>query len=172
MRKSVTFITILWSAGTILPLVLVLFNIHFYPHFMVGSGDTGEYLPVAASPLIVQQEPADQTIPNKDVIPNADTLAGKTVTFHRFYWESWYLFADDKEIPTTADSLGRAIAKIPEGTHRLRWELQQTSAESAGLWISAFTAAGICLALGFGLVRRMMFATPTVSKMERMDVAK
>ena len=155
MRKSVTFIVALWSLGAILPLVLILADIHFYSHDAGRTGDTNEYLPKDASISIVQSEPVQTKVSSNQpvIVSSVQSPVGITTTFHQFYWPAWHLYVGGMEIPTRPDSVGCAVATLRNVATHLHWELEQTPLERAGLWISGLTILGIASTLGIGLVR-------------------
>ncbi|MDP4200297.1 MAG: hypothetical protein Q8922_10275 [Bacteroidota bacterium] len=154
LRTSATFITALWCFGALLPLALILTDAHFYRHDPGRTGDTPEYLPKAASlnflTSVVPAAPQDP-LPAED--SRARSPGGDTVTYHRFYWPAWHLYANDSEIRTWPDSVGRARAAIPAQPSRLFWRLERTPLEQAGLWISGLTVGALLVAGGIGLVR-------------------
>jgi len=76
------------------------------------------------------------------------------VTIHQFYWPAGHLYSDNIEITTRPDTLGRATTNLPAGDHKLRWQLERTSLERAGLWISAIAWIGMLASTGIGLIRK------------------
>jgi hypothetical protein len=76
------------------------------------------------------------------------------VTLHQFYWPAGHLYSDNTEILTRPDTLGRATANLPVGNHKLRWQLERTPLERAGLWISGLAWIGMIAGSGIGLVRK------------------
>jgi hypothetical protein len=85
----------------------------------------------------------------------------RTVTFHRFFWPYWHLYLDDsasttnrREIISRPDSIGRAVAILPEGHYNIRWQLEKSPIELAGLWISGISWGCLLAISGISLVRR------------------
>jgi hypothetical protein len=70
----------------------------------------------------------------------------RKVTFHRFWWPTWHLYINNHEIISQPDSIGRAATMLPEGDYTIKWQLEKTPLELAGLWISEMTLCGIALA--------------------------
>jgi hypothetical protein len=88
-------------------------------------------------------------------------LTPHIVTFHRFYWPYWHLYANGSEIPSHSDSIGRATALLPSGRYIAEWRLERTPLQRAGFWISGIAWAGVILFWGIGIVRmRVKKKTP------------
>jgi hypothetical protein len=75
------------------------------------------------------------------------------VTFHRFIWPGWHLYANGKEISSQPDSIGRVTATLPKGHYTIDWQLEYMPLETAGLWISGVSWSSILVFLGIGFMR-------------------
>ncbi len=183
VARAAKWISALWIAGAMLPTILVVFNVHVFSHFESPLEDAPEFLPIFFNPSHVSnggtmQETIDQTLQphaSDPVVlgdftlgervertmarPYHETLsmmleAPRTITFHRFYWPYWHLYANGKELHSRPDSIGRATAMLPAGHYAATWQLQRTPLECAGLWISGLTAGGILLLGAVGYIRQ------------------
>jgi hypothetical protein len=172
----------LWIVGAILPAILVVFNLHFFAHFESPVTDATEFLPIFFNPSNVSNGVDIKTSLDRSLQPHAsdpwvfgDFSVGEkiertnaepyyeafnatlrtphTVTFHRFYWPFWHLYANGNEITSHPDSLGRATAMLPAGAYPAVWHLEHTPLERAGLWISGLTIIGIILLAIIGYFR-------------------
>ncbi|MFI5201301.1 MAG: hypothetical protein ACHQNE_02825, partial [Candidatus Kapaibacterium sp.] len=150
LRRRVLFVTALWTIGALLPILLVLSNIHMYPHDPGRTGDTPEYLPKHSNTafLAAIESPVISPTDTDVVVPGPGI-----VTFHRFWWPGWHLYAGNSEITTWPDSSGRACA-YGGSSQALHWRLEQKPLETAGLWISGLSWASVLVFLGIGLVQR------------------
>jgi uncharacterized membrane protein len=81
-------------------------------------------------------------------------LTPHAITFHRFYWPFWHLYANGVEINSRPDSIGRATAELPTGHYTAIWRLERTPLERAGLWISGIAWSGVVIFSGIGLIRQ------------------
>lgn len=174
MQRVARRVTWLILLGALLPALLVVSRFHLYAHTEVAYGDPSEYRPCYtvsrdsvgitirphehdsaavfdARPLESVQETARS--PRSEDL-RANLISAKLVTFHRFQWPAWHLYANGRELATRPDSIGRATAILPEGHTMLHWQLERTPIETAGLWISGLTAGALLVAWGIGLGRR------------------
>ena len=157
------------------PVLLIVFNIHLYPHYIAAASDPFEYAPVytlkngagleamlhlhsEAPPAIVSyvidNDRVDRVVKKPCMEEyNANLSASRSVIFHRFFWPAWHLYSNEREIATLPDSIGRATAVLPAGRYTLEWQLERTPLEVAGLWISGISWSGILVFSGIGLVR-------------------
>jgi hypothetical protein len=179
--KSITWLS---AIACLPPIILVVFNLHFFPHFQRQLEDPLEYLPVHTFSPNIAIDPIQQLDSiarilqphEKDAAAIADIQGGEyihpqivqpqaerlevqfnnshLVTFHRFVWPAWHLYANGNEIANQPDSIGRATALLPAGHYTIEWNLERMPLETAGLWISGISWTGILLLSGIGLVRR------------------
>ncbi len=173
MQRAVMFSLWFLILGAVGPIILVVLNMHLYPHFNVPLEDAQEYRPVytVSRPLFVHSiapHASDSAaignfLPDEGVkflhrTPKTEALlatiiAPRQVTFHRFYWPFWHLYANGSEISSRPDSIGRATAVLPVGSYTAVWRLERTPLECWGIWISGIAWIGVLLFWGIGLVR-------------------
>ncbi len=163
MRKAYLAIGWLWTLGAIVPIVLVVFHLHFYKHFERSPDVATEYLTTSGVSRysIVEtmarhknDAAALATLsPNESVVlwdkyPTFERFnfildSSREVTFHRFYWPAWHLYVNGTAITTRPDSLGRAVASMPAGDYVATWRLEASPLERAGMGISEISFVGI-----------------------------
>ena len=164
MAKASQRIVWLWALGSLVPILLVILNVHVFHHIEIPVTDPSEYLPVyvptnGRDELTVLEKPTMDSDIRLDLgiqeyaklitrSPHEEQYAinlqaTHAAVFHRFYWPHWHLYINGTEVPSHPDSLGRAVAIIPSGNYTAVWKLERTSVETAGLWISGLTAAGM-----------------------------
>jgi hypothetical protein len=78
----------------------------------------------------------------------------REVTFHRFYWPTWHLYENEHQIISHPDTIGRAVATLPEGNYTLRWHLEKTPLELCGLWVSGIIWSMVLISFGIDLHNR------------------
>ncbi len=166
MRQVARAICWLLVLGAIGPALFVVMNWHLYSHGTGPGGDPTEYLPIytihaqvegyarlkqhAFDPeMLASLHPGEflqmgSELPNRqDIVVGLDQP--QLVTFHRFYWPYWHLYANGKEITSNPDSIGRAMAVLPSGRYTATWQLKRSPLERTGIWISALTLSGALL---------------------------
>jgi hypothetical protein len=192
VMRAAKWISGLWIAGAMLPVIFVVFNLHLFPHFDSPVTEATEFLPIFFNPLnatkgmdiktsldhSLQPHTSDspalgnfnpkENVQRNIVEPYHETYSvvlqtPHTVTFHRFYWPYWHLYVNGSEIISCPDSLGRATAILPSGEYAATWQLERTPLEYAGLWISGIAWIGLILMWGIGLGLRRFNKEPPVS---------
>jgi hypothetical protein len=176
MIRTARRITWAWAVGALVPALLVVFNLHAFHHADIGYGDPTEYRPVYSvarddAVRVMKSHERDpqamaslqtgeylnlQLQADRSQILDANLSAPHRVTFHRFEWPAWKLFARDREVATQPDSIGRATALLPAGQYTARWELRRAPIERAGVWTAFFGWASLILAGAVYLVRRIL----------------
>ena len=176
MRSAATAIVTVWALASIVPLLIVIFQLHFNPHANPDAVDPPEYATkyapknryvLEAMVLRHKDDPPamlDSTGAPADRIQLEDSqyhdrfkvsiFHERRVTFHRLYWPAYHLIANGRRIASFPDSIGRATAVLPAGKYEVKWELVHTPLEIAGLWISGLAWGGVLLFWGIGFVRR------------------
>jgi hypothetical protein len=164
---------IVWicTLAALLPLAIILSSWHSMDRFpaeddayaprssaLTNNLDTKPHSPLrdVLASTDLQWGEQFRTIPST---PYSDTFqmafqTNHSLTFHRFYWPFWHLYANGREISSHPDSLGRAVAVLPAGNYTVVWRLERTPLEIAGRWISGVAWCGVLIFLGIGLVRR------------------
>ncbi len=169
MQKAARQIIWIWSAGALLPAVLIVLNLHLGTHQVGPAVDPPEYHPIYVHAGDSVLEGAKDGIefatgrgyirpitekPDREDDSVSSSSAG-LVTFHRFYWPAWHLYANGRELKTSPDSiLGLARAELPAGDYEMTWKLERTPLETAGLLISGMAWGGVLLTVGIGLAQR------------------
>jgi hypothetical protein len=173
----------IWVVGAMLAMGPILFHVHLSTHQGTRVADPPEYAPIYTlknhdtleavfstltdmTPIVMPSNSGENTVALLRSSPDREVYAVSfrkkaTVAFHRFYWPAWHLYVDDQsstandsEIISRPDSIGRAEAILPQGHYMVVWKLEKTPLERAGMWISGLTLSGIALASGFDLLRR------------------
>ncbi len=167
----------LWTAGALIPAVMVVLNLHLFPHFAPPRVDPSEYRPRWT--LARDDFPASMEPHENDAEAEASFVSGeyvfltsnhpteerfsinlfqsRQVTFHQFYWPFWHLYAKAHMVPSHPDSIGRAVASLPPGHYSAEWRLEKSPIEKAGLWISSIAWAAVILAGAIGLLQHLAF---------------
>ena len=175
MQRTASAIAWIWVLGAIGPALLILFNLHIFPHVEFKGTDPTEYLPVYTihaqkqgygqieahqdDPVLITKLESGEHLQSQRNTPKLEIVTAKLnaphlVTFHRFYWPFWHLYANGHEIPSRPDSLGRAAVTLPAGNYTATWQLERTPLETAGLWISGISWACVLFFFGIGFVRK------------------
>jgi hypothetical protein len=180
-RRVATLCIALCIAGAVLPSLLAILNLHVFGHSEPSPEDDWAYRPkypierqdlirviTLNSPIIINGVQPNETLQSvrsvaQEEVYNVTFNTAHVVSFHRFYWPYWHLYADGSEIPSYPDSLGRAAAVLPSGHYTANWRLERTPLETAGLWISGIAWTGMILFWGIGLIRLRVRKKKTIS---------
>jgi hypothetical protein len=176
LRQAGTQIIWIWLVGAIFCMIPILLHFHFSQHQETHLMDPPEYAPIYTLKNHDSLETCFSHFTNIGPIMSDSNIDGSTitlnrnsaeqqeyilnarrpmrVTFHRFYWPAWHLYASDREIISHPDSLGLTTAVLPAGNYTATWQLERTPLERAGLWISGIAWAGLILMWGIGLGHR------------------
>jgi len=167
LRRATSAAIIVWSLGSGIALIVAISGHHFNRHKDGDIVDPPEYATIyslrdrdafeamtrehADDPIAfisssqpgdsIQRRTATGTNQNLDV----RLASARMVTFHQLYWPPWRLSVGDKELQTTPDSIGRALATLPSGHYTAHWYLEVTPIERLGRWISGLTLLGLVL---------------------------
>jgi hypothetical protein len=155
MKRSISVIAGIWSIGSLIPMILILGDVHLFSHTTDEPGDRPEYLPRAANVLIFTSRPLNIDSSGSEHSTDdfiSDRSQPEKITFHQFYWPAWHLYVDDSEISTWPDNLGRAVAKLPNGNYRVHWKLERSRTEKTVIWISEFSIVIVLLISGMPLL--------------------
>lgn len=192
LKRAAKLIAAVWIVGAVLPIILVVFSFHIFSPFVRAPEDPTEYLPIYFNPSVSPENGGMRGAVERTLRPHASDSAvlgnlqmgekvegvvrepyhekydvtlktPRPVTFHRFYWPFWHLYASGNEVYSRPDSIGRATATFPSGHYTAVWQLERTPLEIAGLWISGISWVGVLVFLGIGLVRRRVRAMPSSS---------
>ena len=185
LRKAAKQIMWVWVTGAMLAMALIVLHVHLSTHQKTRASDPPEYVPIYTLKNHDTLEAVFSNLKNMDPIvrtsgggANSISLRNNdpereeytvnfetetTVTFHRFFWPAWHLYASDREIPSCPDSIGRAIAVLPVGRYNAEWRLERTPLECAGFWISGIAWAGMIMFWGIGIVRMRVKKKQTIS---------
>ena len=166
----------IWTFAAFPPILLIVFNIHFYPHHPLHFLEPPEYIPVhtmsgseqldsilrnhtSDSSLSVPSLELGERLVRITTLPylekyDINLKSSKNAVLHHLYWPAWHLYVNGKEITTRPDTIGRATATLPGGHYTLQYELERTPLEVAGLWISGVSWIGILISSGISLVRK------------------
>jgi len=175
IRSAASAILTVWGVAAMVPLAVVLFQLHFNPHVDPDAVDPPEYATIYApanryvleamvlrhegdAPALLDSEgtAGDRIQPDDSIAHDRFTVSlseKRLVTFHRLYWPGFHLCARGQEIASQPDSIGRATAIFPAGKYTATWELIRSPLETAGLWISGPAWIGVLIFWGIGLVR-------------------
>ncbi len=185
MKRAALASATLLMLGAIPPAILVVFNLHLFPHYSAPPTDSEEYRPIYTVPIgnfiqTMHSHDADpptmianiqygEKVQSYSKSPTLQQFkvtldAQRTVTFHQFYWPAWHLYANGLEIDSHPDSIGRAVATLPAGQYTATWRLEQTPLETAGSWVSGVAWSGVIIFAGIGFVRRRVRKKATISE--------
>ena len=164
IQRWTTTVISIWTVGALLPVLLIIFNVHFYHHHITEEDDPATFLPVSARSSLFSENRPDIFLPllgslptapcmlkshdsssdkceRISSVPNEDVFAinfsrPHEVTFHQFNWPAWKLYKDQTAIPTESDSMGRATAVLPAGKYAVQYRLEPSRVETWSGWIS------------------------------------
>jgi hypothetical protein len=162
MQRAARILVRITMIGALIPICFVIFDIHVFRQGESNYNDPPEYRTIYTGSY---QQTLSNTKLHADDPPvmRSTTNAATLATFHQFYWPYWHLYSGEHEIATRPDSMGRAVAQLPEGSNTLTWRLERTPLERVGLWVSGI-AWGALLFLGapmllFQRVRKKQHST-------------
>ncbi|MDP4200298.1 MAG: hypothetical protein Q8922_10270 [Bacteroidota bacterium] len=168
-------IVLIFGVSAILPAMMIVFNLHLFPHHNDPLTDQMEYAPAytlsnqaaldsllpASAPIILSS--SHETKPSDHIVSIRGTMtsdeydvqlaANRQVTFHRFYWPAWHLTVNGHTVQSYPDGLGRATTTLEAGHYSAIWHLEQSPLEWAGRWISELAFGGMLATLVIGLFR-------------------
>ena len=170
MQRVARDVVWVWVLGCIVPAMLVTFNLHLNAHSDPTVNDALEYRPIytlprarfiesigqhAADPLCISEFSPGEFVRllNRGPVSlrfEANLQKPHLVIFRQFFWPDWHLYVDGKEQPARPDSIGRAIAALPQGVSTLQWQWEQGQLECAGIWISCSTI--LLLVIMWGII--------------------
>ncbi len=145
----------LWFIPSAILTLFVLFHVQINPHRAPDySGTNDEYMPMSSTRLthnILASHASDPLVMTDDsafvlssgrkdmeaITVKVNAKSDAKATFHQFYWPEWLATADGSDLPLSRDSLGRAVATIPRGSHEVRLLIKREGDfESIGKYLS------------------------------------
>ncbi len=184
LRRLIVGTISIWMLCALLPITIVLLDYHVYAHHVTVDVDPAGFLPAGATASVFASNTPERFLPaleHLSLLPcsiaspplsaqeycTRSSFAATTetfhislrtprvATFHRFQWPAWHLYANEREITSIPDSMGRATAILPAGSYIATWQLERSLLEQAGLWISGITLAGmVAVSAGAFFARR------------------